>query len=190
MGVFNLTGDGQVPEQQVPNQEVDQTTSESNVTNETPLDTEQKQGDQENKEEKFVILDGPLSKIYTAALNLVYANEGTSSMVSFLEAQHKSLTTAEDIEEDRLNSGNSVTEDGTYVYCLDSADLDGEGMILVTESLREAKKKYSKIVVAMENKQHVGSRAQLLMELCGDTGIDISFNRNSAINKIISSIKG
>lgn len=139
--------------------------------------------------EKTVVMDGPLSQIYTQALNIAYAKEGLSTMVSFLEAKHDSLTSDEDLEENRLMSGNAVTADGTYVYCIDGTDLEGQGLVAATEALRVAKSKYKEVVLALESHGVVTSRVQLLGEMGEALGAKVCMTRDGAMDNILARVK-
>lgn len=143
-----------------------------------------------DKAEQTIVLDGPLSHIYTQALNLAYANEGTSTVASFLEARHSSLVGTDDDEENRVKSGNSVTADGTYVYCVDSTDLDNQGLLVSTEALRIAveSKKYKNVVLALESAHVVTSKVQLLGEMGTALGAKVCLSRKNAVQTLIAGL--
>lgn len=137
-------------------------------------------GAQTDAQTQTIVLDGPLSHIYTKALNLAYANEGTSSMVSLLESGHKSL---DDPEEE---GADSVTADGTYVYCVDSDDLSNQGLVLSSECLRIATKKYKNVILALESSHVVNARTQLLGEMGEALGVKVCYSRNNAVQSLLS----
>lgn len=138
------------------------------------------------KAKESIVLDGPLSHIYTQALNMVYGNEGTSTMVSILEAKHHSLING-DSEADRMEAGNSVTDKGTYVYCIDATDMDAQGLVTSTECLREVVKsgKYSNVILAMES-SNINSKMQLLGEMGTALGIKVVNSRSKAMTVLSS----
>lgn len=144
----------------------------------------------DNKEQETITLAGPLSHIYTQALNLAYANEGTSTMVSILETRHGGLVNDE-TEQERMDAGNAVTADGTYVYCVDSSDLNSQGLVAGTEAIRSAvaSKKYKAVVLAIESSSVVTSKTQLLGEMGSALGAKVCLTRNNAVHTVIAGLR-
>jgi hypothetical protein len=189
MGIFNLMPEYNVETKESsiiePDKKVASVTIDDEGTKVVEADTDVKTVSDKAKE--TIVLDGPLSRIYTQALNLVYAKEGTSTMVSLLEAKHKSMINS-DTEADRIEAGNSVDDGGTYVYCIDATDMDADGLVASTEALRVAveSKKYGKVVLAMES-NIVNSKLQLLGDMGKALGVQVCYSRNRAMD-VLSNI--
>jgi hypothetical protein len=133
----------------------------------------------EKKEEKTIVLDGPLSHIYTQALNAVYATEAIN------------MLTEMSINEDDTYGKKETNEKGKdlYVYCCDGDRLDSGELANVANKLRLAldTKHYKNVVVAVECTA-VNNKIALLDNFTTDLGVKIMFNRNTAISKIKSVI--
>lgn len=126
-------------------------------------------------EEKIVVMDGPLSKIYTQALNLAYANEAASA---------SGQTDVKILFDDTIEENGEPARD-LYVYCCDSADIDNEDVIHGTDKLRLALDgRYKQALVVMESHHAIKPIAGLLEEYACNTGVKVVFTRDLAIETI------
>lgn len=133
-----------------------------------------------NDGDKSIIIDGPLSHIYTQALNAVYAKEEVGTMFTTYEG-NKFL---EEIKRDELNASGSVDENGTYVYTVDNMLLGQNGLVEATEHLLEASKKYKNLIVAMESHGIVSTKMQLLYDFSSSLGAKVYHKRSIAVEAV------
>lgn len=127
---------------------------------------------------KTVVMTGPLSKIYSEALNLAYGNESAMNMLN-----------PEDMELMDEQAGGGDAKD-LYVYTTDGDKLDGPEMVEAGDKLRLAldSKKYKKVLLAVEGK-NVSRKVALLHDLVSSMGVQVVFNRNSAIESMKACLK-
>lgn len=177
MGVFNLSMlDGDEVKDTIDPNAIPQTqvlTPDTNVANKDSTDGK------EVSEEKTIILDGPLSHIYTQALNLAYAKEST--MMSL--ALFKTLAPDEQVVD-----SNEPYADDTYVYCVDDNALS-ESVVEGFEALREASKKYKNIIVALESGRVVTNRMQMISEFSESLGAKVCYTREQALKTVLSKVR-
>jgi hypothetical protein len=177
MGIFNLT-----PQEEV--EDKGQTPVVPLIGDNTEvLDPEISQVPQEGtkvEEEKTVVLEGPLSHIYTQALNLAYAKEG----IDMLEKVHLN-------REDKLELVDKEQLDDSFVYAVDASNMNVDELLAVNSTLKTAveSRKYRKVSLAIESSSVVSSKMQLLCELADGLGIKVYFNRKTALEGILSDIR-
>ena len=142
MGIFNLT-------------ETDVTTIEP--TAEEPVD-----------EKSLIVLDGPLSSIYTKALHMAFSNESVGVLTD----------NGTDIEFTPENKA-------TFLYCCDGSDITSDELTETTNKLRIAldSGKYKKVILSMECVT-VNNRTALLDEYSTKAGVDVYYTSKAAINGI------
>lgn len=171
MGIFNLTAlSGQEPAAQEEPQKVVAETTDTPIT--VGVDKTDK------SDEQLITLDGPLSRIYTKALNLAYAREN----MTMLSPDAMTLSASEQEE---------ITE-STYVYCVDTSMMDAAQLVASTEHFRKATEsgKYKNCVLALESDGTVNSRMQLFAEMGQSLGAKVCYTRNSAIDSLMASRLG
>lgn len=175
MGVYNLTLKSTKPNEDnsgvVP---LDKETTEDKVVPQNKAS--------EKIEEKTIVLDGPLSHIYTQALNAVYANEAINM-----------LTQMAVNDEDAYGKKDETNIHGKelYVYCCDGDKLDSEELVNATNKLRIAldKKEYKHVLVSVEC-MNSNTKIALLDEFSSSLGIKVIYSRNNTIDNIKSAFKG
>lgn len=147
---------------------------------ELPIET----GNEPNPEQQTVIMDGPLSKIYTQALNLVYAKEASAASGAAGQTDVK-LVFDEDIEK------ATDYHDALYVYCCDASSMDSNEAVKASDKLRLAldNKNIKKTYVVMESHRLVKPAAGLLEEMAVKLGIPVIFKRDIAIEAICDAIR-
>lgn len=183
MGILNLTGqEGQSSEDDVKPTEVDNTDGEVKVVDATEINADSQQG-----KEQVVVMDGPLSQIYTQALNMAFAKEDTGTMMSMLKIIHHGGK----IDPNVAPQAAFVDASGSYVYATDEQSLDKEGLVGALESLREAvkSKKYKQVVLAMEGRS-VSSKMQLLDEASRQMGVRVCMTRGGFTSVVLEGFKG
>lgn len=150
---------------------------ETEVTTHDPVEVSS--GD--DPEQQTVIMDGPLSKIYTQALNLVYAKEAASASG---QTDIKVLFD-EDIE------SSTEYHDALYVYCCDAGDMDINDALEGSNKLRLAldNKNIKSTYMVMESHRIVKPAAGLLEEYAVSSGVKVIFKRNIAIETICDALK-
>lgn len=169
MGIFNLTAmSGEKPVEEIKQDVVG--------ADDTPVTVTSSKTDQ--SDEQMITLDGPLSRIYTKALNLAYARESISMMTP--EALLVNKATEQAIQH------------STYVYAIDTSQMDMAQLIASTEHFKEAvaSGKYKSSVLALESDANVSSKMQLLAQMGKSLGAKVCYSRESAIRAVLASRAG
>lgn len=174
MAIFDLgTIDQSTTE--VPEQNQQQQTTDPTVINQSETNTvdETKKPEQQ----KTIVLDGPLSHIYTQALNMVYANEAVNMITHMMMEQE---------EEDKNPYGKDV-----YVYCCDGDNLTSDELVNASSKLRIAldKKKYNKVLLSVECHGIVNNRVGLLHDFSVSLGIPVSYTKSGSMSNIKTAIE-
>lgn len=140
----------------------------------TPIETPEpkeitNQDDIQLNDESVVVLDGPLSKIYTEALNKVYAIESYMTDGALTDDKEKD----EDLSK-------------TYIYAVDADDLDIAGTNETFGNLRLAldSQKYDKIILSIEHVEVVSESIAIIDEYAKKTGVNVVYKREQAIGAI------
>lgn len=140
-----------------------------------PQETVKQDGQQEDQQiqqvsepaeqgDKKIVLDGPLSNIYTQALNVLYAKEDMAGM--FLPSS--------EVEE--------VNDNDLYVYCT-PAELVDNNLSEVADKITEASH-HGMNVIAIECSSVIPSKMKLLEDLSRDLGVKLYVTRQSALEAI------
>lgn len=166
---------------------IDKSSEEGNANPEAPMTSEvttvnvanTEQAVEGEKKEPTIVLDGPLSSIYTQALNLVYSKESGMTQV------HAMIGGLD--EEEELNTSDT----SLYVYCVDGDKIDSNELNTAIDKLRIAldNKKYSKVVLAVECGTNIGSKIALLDQFSKDIGVKVCFSRKKALEHISCVLK-
>lgn len=124
------------------------------------------------KEEKTIVLDGPLSRIYTQALNVAYAKEDVGAMGQIMMTM---VNQGEEEEEE--------DERDLYVYCCDGDELDDGGVEEAEGKLRVAldSGKYRSAAVAIECHGRVTNQIAALEAIGCRLGARVYFRRKVAL---------
>ncbi len=169
-GVGNKDGDQSVPEEVVKAEEPVATPAVDTTVNGLPGEGK------DDAAEKTIMLNGPLSHIYTQALNAVFSKESTGMGAHLFKYR---ILNDKDKDEDEI--------DDTFVYCVDSDSLSSSELIASSEALRDAVKsgKHRKVVLAMESNGVANSRMQLLDEVSRSMGVKVFLSRGSALEHLL-----
>lgn len=177
MGIFHLTTSKPA---ETTNQ-IDSQVSPSVPTEETAVGKAKKE--ETTDQIKTVTIDGPLSHVFTQALQIAYAKEDTSTMGMMLATRKRN-----DDEGDSDNNGvpDNMERDGSYVYAIDEKTLDSDGLMLGTEALRVAvaSKKYSKVILSMESCGSVTSKMQLLHDISVTMGVKVCYSKAQTFSQL------
>ena len=141
-------------------------------------------------DEEMIVLDGPLSSIYTKALNLVYSNTNkatpsteTESMDVYVEAATLvGLGNTTDEEKDKyINS--------TYAYVTDCSSInsgsDVGGAVKAFECLTDLneKKIFKNIVVCIEGSEF-SNKTFILEDYLNKSGITVYHTRSAMLSRL------
>lgn len=164
MSLINLNPPSSEPEEKSI-KDIEETNTELPVEEQKP-----------KEDDKVIVMDGPLSKIYTQALNIAYAKEAASASG---QTDIKVVFPEEESKE---------TKDSLYVYCCDASDITNSDAIDGTDKLRLAldSKKYNQAIVVMECHDKVTQAAGLLEQYAVNNKIKVIFRRELAIEHIRS----
>ena len=141
------------------------------------------EGKEPNKEEPMVILDGPLGRIYTQALNLVYAKntgdaalEDTGTMALIIDAVQK--------EKDE------TPIKGTHVYAMDASDITPADNLQVSNWMTKKKSQdCGDIIISLESHGGKVPKSDLIETMAKSIGAKVVYSRKSAMSVIDSKLK-
>lgn len=142
-----------------------------------PTDTANPEPDQQ-----VVVMDGPLSAIYTQALNLAYAREAASA---------SGQTDIKLVFDEDIEAGDGDLHKALYVYCCDATDMTASDAVEGTNKLRVAldSKKYAQTYVVMESRGTVKAAAGLLEEYAVKNNVRVLFKRAAALEALCDAIR-
>lgn len=141
-------------------------------SNNTPTVIEQG-GD---KKDKVVVMQGPLSTIYTDALNQVYAQESQAN---------DAVTLINTIQKDQ------GPQPDLYVYVSDSALLDSASVTEVFDNLRLAlDNRKGNSVVVLESNGRVSKKLSLVDNYARSQGAKVVYSRKAALEAIQQCLRG
>jgi hypothetical protein len=144
---------------------------------------------------KHIVLDGPLSHIYTKALNMTYANEAIASsfpLDSGTDQDESDATVSYMLGAtgEVISSAATTDDTGMYVYCC-SSDLDQASLIDASDKLNRASREgYSEVMLVMESDGVVSPKAGLLDKMSSVLGVKVCYGRNTAIAVLKGIAKG
>jgi hypothetical protein len=129
----------------------------------------------EQKKDINIVLDGPLSQIYTQALNSVYANENMTENIAHI-----------------FNSENmsEVDETDLYVYCCNSDDLEDGGLVNATNRISANLNSNRKTIVAIECNRVVTNKVGLLEDFSASVGAKVYLSRKSSLDGVKTALEG
>lgn len=170
MGVFNLVDNSVQQVEAKNNKQVVEDTLSNNVS-------EPSNGKEDNKEEgPKIVLDGPLSHIYTQALNAVYANEDVAAMIAYgMDQQNKEEENKADV----------------YVYCLDTSCMNTSEIVEAIDKVATLVKedKYKEVMVAAECSGNINSNIDLVKRYGQDIGVKVLVTRKSALESVMTCLE-
>ena len=147
--------------------------SSTGETVEQALSKDQKKGS------RVVRLDGPLSSVYTQALNIAYAKETVA------DGTMDSLSVQEDEDDDGVNPD-------LYVYVTSQAEMGKLGGVNTFDQLRLALDRYKDIqtAVVIEDFKPVGRTGLAIEEYSHSQAGRVYYTRSAAIGAITSFLNG
>ncbi len=128
------------------------------------------------EEDTKVKVEGPLSNLFTDALQKILAAESvgadTVTMMKFME------------EEDKDQSD-------LYVYCCDTDKMDTTGLIEASDNLKIAldSRRYKKVALVIEHIS-INNKLATLEAFARDIGAQVYFNSKKAVREVIEYKKG
>jgi hypothetical protein len=115
------------------------------------------------KEDVAIVLDGPLSHIYTQALNKVFAKE-----------------------EYEINYQSTFTNATDYVFCSDG-NMDEDQFHTALSDIKIASESHSTISIVLESKPN--RKAELIQDMVKSINGKVYFSKEEAINDIVSRLR-
>lgn len=186
MGIINLLREKEVSIDTSKKEDESKDESLDHDSEATINGVDKKEGSTEAKDAKHIVLSGPLSQMYTTALNMVYANEDVASQIfmggTIKKIEDKSMVdSAGMLEED---TADEPDDHDLYVYCCDS-DMEQTDLVNVVDSLSKAVTEgYKDIVLAIECDVRVSPKISLIEELSRKLGVKVCYSRKSALESI------
>jgi len=139
-----------------------ETIEKTGDTTTAPLEEDTNKDDKESESNNYITLDGPLSSIYTKALNDTYSLEG-------IDAGGMVKTTPDDTSR--------------YVYATDADKMTIDTSKEIIASLKVSLgEDYDDRTIIMDNVKNVAPPLQLVDNYCEDNGINVVFNANGNIH--------
>lgn len=123
-------------------------------------------------DEKTIIVDGPLSKIYTEALNQIYAKEGYETVST------ESLPVV----------NRSQYSNATYVFTLKDENLVGKGYLAAFESFRAGCDQYRNVFLCLEHEMDINPKVCHFTQYARAMGATILYDREHAVKKLTQSL--
>jgi hypothetical protein len=111
-----------------------------------------------------VTLDGPLSEVYTKALNLVYAKEGVDSMYE-------------------LSESPDDDHEGLYVYCCDG-EMTGSDLNEGMAQINRAVESYRNVIMVIDGSRGINEKSGLMERYASTKGIRTVMSQRTAIESI------
>ena len=132
----------------------------------------------ESSEKGNIVLDGPLSSVYTKALNMALSNEG---MAATIFVNNEDTAKKKILEEET---------EGVYVYCCNGDDLAKDDVGKIDKRLHLAldSKRFKNRIVAIECNNVITDQIGLLNNISTLSGATVCFDRKTALNAIRSSL--
>ncbi|HXQ35145.1 MAG TPA: hypothetical protein VN843_14110 [Anaerolineales bacterium] len=123
--------------------------------------------------ENTIVLDGPLSQVYTQALNQAYSKEGyiTTELPAIIDAET-------DDEHQKTN----------YLYVTEPSDLEGKGEDQAITSLVEASDKCDNLYVCVEHQFNITPKVASFLNFARYKGATIIHTRERTLEMISSKI--
>jgi len=171
MGIFNVTNITKDSKFESTEPVTGQNSSQVNTDSSELSSSVDSSGDV--KKVKTVTMTGPLSKIYSEALNLVYGKESITNMID-----------PETISSE-ISSEDDVAVKDLYVFTVDGEHIDGREIVKMGNDLRLAldSKKYKKVILAVEGGVY-NRKITLLSNLATDMGVTVTSDRETALKNM------
>lgn len=131
--------------------------------------------------EKTIMLDGPLSQVYTQALNQMYAKESYITEMETLKHAFK--------DEDRKKALGDMA---SYIYVISGPFLENNedgAVVEAFESMTLAAASMKKLFVCVEHNMNITPRVADFIEYSRDIGATIVRDRNTMLEMLSSSFK-
>ena len=140
------------------------------------------------KQVKQIVIDGPLSEIYTQALNIAYAkkplDENGEARTPATETQATEVVALAAATMAKNRENDIACREMTYLFTTSSGELDKNGVSDALDTLIDARTNpdYSEVVLAIESHSSFGKNAGLLCNAVEAAGVKILYSRISAMN--------
>ena len=141
----------------------------------------------EKPREKMIVMDGPLSKIYTAALNSVYNKRRSEADSISTETQQMDAVMVADVH-NLLEKKEAAEKEGrivdpAYVYATDVNQIREQG---VTEAFDEIRRAINHddgaVVICIEQYGGIDNNLSILTDFLAETNAKVFFSRDATMN--------
>jgi len=141
----------------------------------------------EDRKQPLLVMDGPLSEIYTKALNVVYA-KSVDEVVARESQSIDAVILDHVISDDEKNKLAELgkTRDLSYVYVSDGDNLDDESLLRAFDSVGTAKDTglFREVRGVIESSGAATSRSSMFDQYLATEGIKAHYKRSVAIENI------
>lgn len=128
-----------------------------------------------NKETKTINISGPLSVIYTQALNQVYAQEGSAATEQELLAE--------------ITNQDKVQSSDIFIYVTDETNIEEEGPINVFDKLRlDIENNKGLKIAVLESGRSMKGYMATMESFLSNNGVRVFFSRKNALDSIYNSL--
>lgn len=147
-------------------------------------------GQTKEREERLISIDGPVSRIYSAALQEVFANEGMAAMLhDYTDAESGVGIDGEPIvkDGDMHQSVAGFMHTKVYSYTADTINL--QEVVKINNEISRSKGRNYIVAVEGIDRGSIGRAAELLGDMEKAGQIKLCLSRSSAMSAIMSSLK-
>lgn len=138
--------------------------------------------------EKKIVLDGPLSEIYTKALNMVFSTKVEQAQDKLSqETQQMDAVLVADIHalsKEKKEAEIKEAQNAAYVYVTNDENLNSDGLISAFDNVRVAldSRRFNKAVVCVESNGLLnGQRIEMLTDMAKNFGAQVFYTRNATM---------
>jgi len=131
-------------------------------------------------DENTIVLDGPLSQVYTDALNKAYARESYITEIAAIK----------DSADDQTEKEEENPAIGNYIYLVDGKYLEGDEYVNVFNNLQVATEMWANVYVCIEHHGNITNRVAEFRQICREMKAIVMDSREEGLEFIRSKMKG
>jgi hypothetical protein len=148
-----------------------------------PAPEQETQEEVEEKKEEVLVLDGPLSQIYTKALQEVYSKESdpTAMQIEKIDGDDREGSTEEEPKMEVKGGDVNIQE---FIYACDGSEVSGEDINNFSKAINRLSHIDCKVTLVMEGNKQLSTCASYMDELATKCGARVIFSRENAIRHL------
>lgn len=156
------------------------------ITNDAPADNQDVKDKLETPDKKVeVVMDGPLSQVYTQALNIAYANEGTDDMIVGVSNKSDSDADSGYVNGSGTDVDRPIESEDVYAYVTDARTVEDEGNHDAIRAIcKQGNTDGCKKILVIECHGKIGTQVGLLDNMASSLGIETHYSRKTGLEAI------